>query len=331
MAEVLNTGNNENTPTETISAARSPSVSRATFVQRLTTKDLIRQLGPQSLTWLGSLIGVWYNRNNEVTDDKKIPFSEWVVNRDELEGLRTEMTAMGKEKMKHVADQKIHFAKLFRDMTDKLTELTGEVTSLRSMIHKKEESEDDETDVDNQSLKIPKTQESFNAVRSILYRFNKKNHKLGDKARTWGEDGQYSVIKNEESLNAWFESSFAEDLGLGPETIKEFAVCVFQGELVTISKDFVGGVGIEAFWIPDDKYSEVCTRSKVHKDPSVKDPREGYKFNGVRWSPPKALKKVGNKKRKGNSKPSKPSKVSKVSKSSKSSKVSKSSKTVKTS
>ena len=262
--------------------------------------------------WLKSVYTKWQERNNDPNITPKLPFSSFMATRDDLmkqgsrvdqevknilqdlmklgsrvdqevknilqdnQRLRNEMVKMRLEHAKVILTLKTDF----QSATEALSEtMKREMDVIRQ----------DQVDVQVEGLKEPRSQEAFDVVRKVLYSFNKRNakrKKQGKQPLKFGKDLEYSEISDKESLVAWLDSDFARAHGFG-NVIEEFEVCVFRGELATISTEFKGGVGIEAFWVPDDKYDQYLTRSTCYESTKSisKDPRHGYMLNGVRWVP----------------------------------------------
>lgn len=299
QSPVVTQRNNENPPKTSTNA-----------VKLTTTRELLRMLGPQALSRLGGLFSAWHARNEKLPQPERLSFTDWVADRDDLAKLNKRLD----EEVEHLLSQlqvqshahKSFVGKLVGDMAQKHDLLVAEIKSLTKRLGKFDRAqEEDETDEEaNATLEKPRSQEEFNALRSMLYAFNKANfkrHKEGREVLKWGESEQFSTISNEESLVAWFKTVHASTCSLGPDTIDHFKVCVFRGKLVTLSKDYEDGVGIEAFWMPDSKYDEVCKQSTCYKskDHRKNDPRHGYQLNGVKWAP-KAPKKSSKKRKLAN-------------------------------
>lgn len=301
---VAQRNNDENTPRNNPTSA----------VKLITSREVVRMLGAPALSGLGGLFKAWQARNARLPPDQRMSFTDWVANRDDLTRLSNKVDAEVKNLENQLQVQsnahKSFVGKLVRDMAQKHENLLAEMESLTERVRKfegarEEAGEEDETDEEaNVTLKKPRSQEEFNAIRVVLYRFNKANnkrHKEGKEVLKWGESELFSTISSEESLVAWFKSVHASTCGLGPDTIEHFKVCVFRGKLVTLSKDYEDGIGIEAFWMPDSKYDEVCKQAPAYKskDHRKNDPRHGYQLNGVKWTPkaPKAPKKSSKKRK----------------------------------
>lgn len=220
--------------------------------------------------WLHSLHSGWVRRN-ESHPGKGLAFDEYVVNRDDL------------EKFIHNCDLelvKIRLGQgtLCNEFNEKMEGLRAEISALRQQVEDLRRTEE---------LKEPRSQEAFDAIRQTLFSFNKRNTKqhVGEK-KTWGKDNEFDLISSRKSLEAWLKSKHANMFGLDINVIDHFNVCVVKGELATIGREFEGGLGIEAFWIPQDKYDRLKKRSGSYSADSVRrDPRHGYMLNGVKWVP----------------------------------------------
>lgn len=254
--------------------------------------------------WLASVHAQWRRRNQSVPKSQELSFEEYVVNRDvfakleqrldlvvtenarlkeDLEGLRLEVKNCASEMVQMRLGQGI----LCKELTHRVDEMRAEIDAVRMTDDNTNDKANDEA---KETLKEPRTQEAFDAVRLALYTFNKRNVKRkqrGAEPKTWGRDGEYDLISNRESLEAWLDSKHAKDFKLDRDVIDHFNVCVVNGELVTISKEFKGGVGIEAFWVPQNKYDSVCQRSSTYEETEsvLRDPRHGYMLNRVKWVP----------------------------------------------
>jgi len=230
-------------------------------------RKILSLLKPQIM--LGTLFVDWNERNK--TQNNKLSFPDWVANRDELDQLNARVT---------------------KEVLNLQAQIENISTKLDEVLRR-----DEDTETDEEFLKKPRSQAEFDAIRSTIYEFNKKNYKLGvrgKKVATWGEHQEFFDIECKKSFVAWLESEHAKELSLGPSTIDRFEVCVVRGKLVTLSKDYKGGIGLEALWIPDNKYDEaVCTQSTRYRSAAHKknDPRLGYEFNGVKWTYPATNKK----------------------------------------
>lgn len=96
----------------------------------------------------------------QTQNNNKLSFSDWVANRDELDQLNARVENIS--------------------------------TKLDEVLRRDEDTETDE-EFDN-VLFVPRSQVEFDAIRSALYEFNKKNHKLGargKKVATWGEHQEF--------------------------------------------------------------------------------------------------------------------------------------------
>lgn len=260
-------------------------------------------------TWLMSVYTKWQERNKDPQISPKLPFSSFMATRDDLvklgrrvdqevrnllhdnQGLREEMTKMRLEHARVITDLRT----VFRSEADAIrkVQVQGQVQGQGQFQDQGQVQDQVQGQVQGQAqgqeLKEPRSQEAFDVVRKVIYTFNKRNVKRvrqGQKPLKFGANLEYSEISDKESLVAWLDSDFAKAHGFG-NVIEEFEVCVFRGELATISPEFKGGVGIEAFWIPDDKYDTYLTRSTCYESANslLKDPRHGYMLNGVKWVP----------------------------------------------
>lgn len=291
--------NNENTPK-----------NHASVVKLTTSRELLRMLGPQALSRLGGLFSAWNARNANLPQEEKLSFTDWVADRDDLTKLNKRLDEEVECLEAHLEMQsnahKSFVGKLVGDMAQKHQNLVAELESLTKKVALLEgargDREEAETDEEaNVTLKKPRSQEEFNAVRMILYKFNKANFKRqseGKEVLKWGESEEFSMINTEDSLVAWLKTVHASTCSLGADTIEHFKVCVFRGKLVTLSKDYEDGVGVEALWMPDSKYDDVCKQSTRYKSKAHRqnDPRHGYELNGVKWTP-KAYKKSSKKRK----------------------------------
>lgn len=220
--------------------------------------------------WLSSLHSSWVRRN-EATPGKGLAFDEYVVNRDDLEkfvrNCDLEMVKM-----------RLGQGTLCNEFNAKIGVLHAEISALRQEVEDLRSTE---------NLKEPRSQKAFDAIRQSLFSFNKRNMKDKDAKKTWGKDNEFDLIKDRKSLEAWLTSKHAKKYELDMSVIDHFNVCVVKGELATIGREFEGGVGIEAFWIPQDKYDKVNQRSTCYSstDAVRRDPRHGYMLNGVKWAP----------------------------------------------
>lgn len=136
-------------------------------------------------------------------------------------------------------------------------------------------------------LKEPVTEEGFLRVRRMVEVINKSLKRPKNVGQVWGPNGEFSNINSVESFDTWFESDHFKNLKIQQEIapfdvtdlLTDFEVVVFEGDLVTLSKDFEGGVGVESLW------SDQISRSTGYKsvEHELNDPRRGYKFGGKRW------------------------------------------------
>ena len=275
--------------------------------------DLLEKLGPLVLTRLGLLYNRWHDRNSRFSNDEKVTFATWVDNFDRVNTLFQENLALRSEIDQIKKDmQEFKQTKNKEEVLENIPKLDAEETlnaeedipklnteevleDIPKMDTEEEDlpklnTEDVSEDVPRQALKIPKTEEEFQHVRKTIYAFNKKNYKLlkeNKKENKWGEDDCYNRIVNKKSLVAWLKTPFAISRGLGTHILEDFSVCVVDDCLVTTDRDFKGGVGIEAFWIPPSRYASVSSpsnkwKSEEHKD---SDPRHEYSFKGLKWVP----------------------------------------------
>lgn len=284
-------------------------------------------------SWLTSIYDKWEDRNNNLPPTETLTFAAYVVTCDDLakvakvtekvdaevKSLRDENNALKEQ----LSNSESEMVKMRRNQGKLVTDLEAlfkaEMNALRTELGVKTKGEDvggvhvkkdakelktgvsaDVKDVidDTRGLKEPRSEQAFDALRLVLYKFNKRNWIRSQEApntvKKWTKNGvMYDTIHNKDSLEAWFESEHASSYDLGPGVIEEFNVCVFRGELATISKEFEGGVGIEAFWLPNDKYDAHCVRSASYKsaESMLTDPRHGYMLSGVKWVPCSGVKK----------------------------------------
>lgn len=168
---------------------------------------------------------------------------------------------------------------LANDFDAKLTSLNSEVDALRKRVVDLEENA--ETDRD-ETFKTPKTFDELAALNKVIQMVNMKvaRHKT-----TWGDNNEFSTIKDEESLVAWLKSG--NEYKLTPALLDDFEVCVFDSQLVTLSKDYRGGIGFEALFVPMRKFVESVQKSNKYKSAEHRrnDPRKGYHVDGKRWVP----------------------------------------------
>lgn len=132
-------------------------------------------------------------------------------------------------------------------------------------------------------LKEPVTEEEFLRVRRMVELINKNLKRPKNVGQVWGPNGEFSNINSTESFDTWFESDHCKKFKIDPidltGLLTDFEVFVFEGDLVTLSKDFEGGVGVESLW------SDQISRSTGYKsvEHELNDPRRRYKFEGKRW------------------------------------------------
>ena len=266
--------------------------------------EMLEKLGPLVLTRLGLMYNRWHDRNSKFQESERITFPTWVDNFDrvnmifqensslkttvvklqtDIDELKSDIMEMKlsikvQEAQEHDYQDEVHDQDHDHDEVNE-KELLESMEKMETLLMLPE-------DVNvNVNLKVPKTEEEFDKIRKTIYSFNKKNYKLDKKAKTWG-DG-CSRISNKKSLVSWLESSFGEERGLGVSILEDFSVCVVDDCLVTVDRDFKGGIGIEAFWIPPSRYASVAEastdwKSDYHK---VADPRHEYSFKGSKWVP----------------------------------------------
>ena len=229
--------------------------------------------------WLTSLYNQWTERNQRLPLNQGVPFTDYLATTDDLLKLQGEIKKLSAKHEEDMVNMRLHQARV----TNELREMfESELASMRKELLGKVAV-----------LKEPRSQAAFDAVRLLLYTFNKRNYKRkkgkGGQILKWGKNNEYDIICNRESLEAWFDSQYAKDLDLNKEVIEDFSVCVVRGELRTISKEFKGGVGIEAFWVPDNKYDEAGFKESSSYESTeafLNDPRRGYMLDGVKWVPP---------------------------------------------
>lgn len=169
---------------------------------------------------------------------------------------------------------------LANDFDAKLMRLSTEVGALRKRVLDLEQ-ENAETDRD-ETLKTPKTFDELSALNKVIQMVNTKvaRHKT-----TWGDNNEFSTIKDEESLVAWLKSG--NEYKLTPALLDDFEVCVFDSQLVTLSKDYRGGIGFEALFVPMEDFVKSVQKSSKYKSAQHRrnDPRKGYQVDGKRWVP----------------------------------------------
>ena len=240
--------------------------------------------------WLQSLYTQWTERNQRLPVTQALTFNDYVANKDDL----TKLELMKISCTKHdegMANMRCFQARVTNELQERFESeiaalkqnFASELAALRLEVLGK--------------LKEPRTQAAFDAVRLLLHTFNKRNYKRkerGGEVSKWGEKNEYDIIYNRASLEAWLDSKYAKDVKLNRDVIETFSVCVVRGELRTISKKFKGGVGIEAFWVPDKKYDEAgFTESSSYESTEafLSDPRREYALDGVKWVPPLSNKR----------------------------------------
>lgn len=236
--------------------------------------------------WLQSLYTQWNERNERLPLSQALSFADYIANKDDLVKLKAENNRLKEELVEF---KKISCQKHDEDMANMrlyqagvTIELKAQLAALRSELLVQVIGRGVKP---VQVFKEPRSQAAFDAVRLLLYTFNKRNYKRKEKSK-WGKNKEYDIIHNRESLEAWFDTKYAKDVKLNREVIEEFDVCVVRGELRTISKKFKGGVGIEAFWVPDEKYDEAGLKESSSYESTealVNDPRRGYVLDGVKW------------------------------------------------
>jgi len=290
---------------------KSESVMERASNVKTDSFEMLEKLGPLVLTRLGLMYNRWHDRNSKFQESDKVTFPTWVDNFDRVNAICQENSSL-KLKVTNLQNEideikndilDIKFNKVKEEIQEQNQEDVQDKEEVQDQDQNQEQEQDvqDVQDVlermenmetllmqpedDNVDLKVPKTEEEFNKVRKTIYLFNKKNYKLEKKAKTWG-DG-YNRIVNKKTLVAWLESPFAEERGLGISILEDFSVCVVDDCLVTLDRDFKGGIGVEAFWIPPSRYDSVAEVSTVWKSDSHKDsdPRHGYLFKGSKWVP----------------------------------------------
>lgn len=248
--------------------------------------------------WLISLFDQWKERNSSVAISQHLDFAKYVANTDDFTKFGSRFDTEVKNILTQNKTQQQEIAaltlaakksagerdKLRRDQAIMCQEWKSNLNSLRAELGVRGVKRSSE---DSEDLKEPMSQGAFDAVRQTLFKFNKRNYRRSKKgeAVTWGEDGQYDIICNRKSLEAWLDSEHALKLGLNSDVITNFNVCVFRGELATLDREFEGGVGIEALWWPDDAYDTRYKPSRGDCNSSLADPRHGYTMNGVKWVP----------------------------------------------
>ena len=291
-------------------------VERASVVNTDSLK-MLEKLGPLVLTRLGLTYNRWHDRNSRYKESERITFPVWLDNFDRVNKLGEENKTLKRDYLRlnaSVEDMKLELLKLRESLSsdnecenaevenveneengdnEEVDSAPNEevgVENVENVENVDNEEVDSAQDENDQELKTPRTEEEFKKIRKTIYAFNKKNYKLlKEKKREykWGPGGCYNRISNKKSLKAWLESSLASEKGLSISILDDFAVCVVDDCLVTLDKDFCGGIGIESLWIPAEKYSSVSSASTGWKSDfhMESDPRHEYYFHGMRWSP----------------------------------------------
>lgn len=174
---------------------------------------------------------------------------------------------------------KVFVGDITKEYHDELMKMKKEVAILKEYMENQEEiiakaKEEYWEKKQPGGLKEPVTEEEFLRVRRMVELINKNL-----KRPKWGPNGEFSNINSVESFNTWFESDHCKKFMIDPIDLTDFEVFVFEGDLVTLSKDFEGGVGVESLW------SDQISRSTGYKsvEHELNDPRRGYKFEGKRW------------------------------------------------
>lgn len=199
---------------------------------------------------------------------------------------------------------KVYVGDITKEYHEELRELKEEVARLKEYKENQEKTmakanEEYMKKKHSGELKEPVTEEQFLRMRRMVELINNSLTRPKNVGQVWGPNGEFSNINSVESFETWFESDHCKNLkiqqNISPfDLAADFEVFVFQGDLVTLSKDFEGGVGVESFW------SDQISRSTGYKSVEhlLNDPRRGYKFEGKRWE----VCKKTTKKRKDSSK-----------------------------
>lgn len=218
-------------------------------------------------------------------------FKDWFVTLSDLQKLDVEAKlSQGrllhdlKEYLGAKYDKNMSFLmKKYQALSSKYLQLEGE---LEGEISKREKTKATSL----ASLKTPKTMDrliALNKVINVVNRGNARRRSQGKKLSKWGPDGRTTSIDGMESLKGWLNSKQAATYGLKPEILEDFRVVVYFEELVTLSKDFEGGIGFEVLWTPFELFNKTLKRAKTWASPDHyrKDPRRAYVFNNKAWSP----------------------------------------------
>lgn len=146
-------------------------------------------------------------------------------------------------------------------------------------------------------LKEPKSEAQLTALRGLITVFNNKCARVAKKEGVedikWGDDNEFSVINSIESATAWFASPHAAKFKLGPQTLRDYEVFVFDGELVTLNRSYKGGTGMELLWTSDEVYRKKFRPSTTYETDfyMATDPRRKYAWKGEKFSPKRKKRK----------------------------------------
>lgn len=286
--------------------------------------DMLRKLGPAFLTHLSGIVKKYVDfdwAGKEQPDLSTISFEDFLVNRYDLVSSDQANAADFKKLLKRISrlekDCKdggpdANTSSYLSKVKDRLGDFEGRLEVLEA---KARDAADLEVMV-RTGLKIPKSEEAFNRVRSTLYKFNVENMNKGEEEKKrWGPQDKYDMIYCLDSLTSWLESEYARELDISPYTMQLFEVCIVKGELVTLSSDYLGGIGWRSLFITPDENAKLAQTSKKYRPSAnyktpehvAKDPRRGYLWKGKMWTTPDSngdlVKKKNRQHRKKSEKP----------------------------
>lgn len=264
----------------------------AQVAKEVTQRQLDQVLGTPFKLRIGSLYAAWDERNKGVVPDERISFVDFIANRDEINSI---VDWAEKEFLK----MRVYHGRLCREFKEELEECKVELVRLASAKPSRKSKSKKDKSTKHEVLKEPKSEAQLTALRGLIFVFNKRCARYAKQEDLedikWGDDNEFSLINSIESATAWFASPHAAKFKLGPQTLRDYEVFVFDGKLATLSRSYKGGIGIDVLWTSDNEvYGAKYQPSTSYEtdDHMAADPRRKYEWKGKKWVPDKKRKRA---------------------------------------
>lgn len=287
------------------------------ITKKFDVMEVLHQLGPLCLARFGSIYSRWIMRNSRKESSGRVSFAEWVDNYDQVNTNRAGMRKLQDESWKRNAsveaietrssslqDQVVSLNDQVVSLKDQVVSLISRIDTLEGLLDNKRGKGRDFKHLDLdfkdgkdlkdgnkrslEDLRVPISEIEFDRYRTLIYDFNKENHKREKKnlgPKLFGHNGCFSKVKSLATLEAFLVSQHATDLGIPRTLLADFEVCVVNGDLCTLDIRFKGGIGFPALWCPKSKYTNVPSEDWCNEEALDVDPRKNFidPRTGERW------------------------------------------------